>query len=45
MLGPVAVERRGGAGEVAEPVACLCGPAADSVSGSSFSMDGGWTAH
>ena len=45
MLEPVAVKRLVEADEVAELVAFLCGPAADSVSGSSFSMDGGWTAH
>jgi 3-hydroxybutyrate dehydrogenase len=45
MLEPVAVKRLVEAEEVAELVAFLCGPAADSVSGSSFSMDGGWTAH
>ena len=30
--------------EVAEMVAFLCGPGTDSVTGSSFLMDGGWTA-
>ena len=45
MLEPVAVKRLVEADEVAELVAFLCGTAADSVSGSSFSMDGGWTAH
>lgn len=30
--------------EVAELVAFLCGPGTDSVTGSSFLMDGGWTA-
>lgn len=30
--------------EVAEIVAFLCGPGTDSISGSSFVMDGGWTA-
>jgi 3-hydroxybutyrate dehydrogenase len=30
--------------EVAELVAFLCGPGTDSITGSSFTMDGGWTA-
>ena len=30
--------------EVAGLVAFLCGPGTDSVTGSSFMMDGGWTA-
>ena len=30
--------------EVADMVAFLCGPGTDSVTGSSFLMDGGWTA-
>ena len=30
--------------EVADLVAFLCGPGTDSVTGSSFLMDGGWTA-
>lgn len=45
MLEPVAVKRMVEAGEVAELVAFLCGTSAASVSGSSFAMDGGWTAH
>ena len=31
--------------EVADLVCWLCGPATTSVTGSSFPMDGGWTAH
>lgn len=31
--------------EVADMVAFLCGPAAASITGSSFLLDGGWTAH
>lgn len=31
--------------EVADLALWLCGPAADSVTGSSFPMDGGWAAH
>lgn len=31
--------------EVAELAAWLCGPATTSVTGSSFTVDGGWTAH
>jgi 3-hydroxybutyrate dehydrogenase len=30
--------------EVADLVAFLCGPGTDSITGSSFTMDGGWTA-
>jgi 3-hydroxybutyrate dehydrogenase len=30
--------------EVADVVAFLCGPGTDSITGSSFTMDGGWTA-
>ena len=45
MLAPVAVKRLIEPSEVADLVAFLCGPSAASVSGSSFTMDGGWTAH
>ena len=45
MLGPVAVKRLIEPSEVADLVAFLCGPSAASISGSSFTMDGGWTAH
>jgi 3-hydroxybutyrate dehydrogenase len=45
MLTPVAVKRLIEPEEVADLVAFLCGPSAASVSGSSFTMDGGWTAH
>jgi 3-hydroxybutyrate dehydrogenase len=45
MLAPVALKRLVEPAEVAELVAYLCGPAATSVTGSSFTLDGGWTAH
>ncbi len=45
MLAPVAVKRLIEPEEVADLVAFLCGTAAASVSGTSFAMDGGWTAH
>jgi 3-hydroxybutyrate dehydrogenase len=44
MLSPVAVKRLVEPAEVAALALFLCGPAAASVTGSSFSMDGGWTA-
>lgn len=45
MLEPVAVKRLVEPDEVAALVLFLCGPASASVNGTSFSMDGGWTAH
>jgi len=45
MMAPVAVKRLVEPEEVADLVAFLCGPSGASVTGSSFSMDGGWTAH
>jgi 3-hydroxybutyrate dehydrogenase len=45
MLEPVAVKRLIEPDEVAELVALLCGPASASITGSSFVLDGGWTAH
>jgi len=45
MLSPVAVKRLVEPDEVAALVLFLCGPASASVNGTSFSMDGGWTAH
>ena len=43
MLAPAAVKRLIEPGEVAEAVAYLCSPAAASMTGSSFVMDGGWS--
>ncbi|MGH3785139.1 MAG: 3-hydroxybutyrate dehydrogenase [Pseudonocardiaceae bacterium] len=45
MLTPVAVKRLIEPQEVAEVAAVLYGPASSSITGSSLSMDGGWTAH
>ena len=45
MLTPVAVKRLVEPAEVADLVAFLCGPSSASISGASFTMDGGWTAH
>jgi len=45
MLEPVAVKRLVEPGEVAGLVGFLCGPGTDSITGSAFTIDGGWTAH
>lgn len=45
MLAPVAVKRLVEPAEVADLVAFLCGPSSASVTGASYAMDGGWTAH
>ncbi|EWT01898.1 3-hydroxybutyrate dehydrogenase [Intrasporangium oryzae NRRL B-24470] len=45
MLSPVAVKRLVEPEEVAALALFLCGPASASVNGTSFAMDGGWTAH
>lgn len=44
LLARTAVKRLVEPAEVAEMVAFLCGPASSSVTGSSFMLDGGWTA-
>ncbi len=44
MLAPVAAKRLVEPDEVATMVAFLCGPGTDSITGSSFTIDGGWTA-
>jgi 3-hydroxybutyrate dehydrogenase len=44
LLARTALKRLVEPAEVAETVAFLCGPAAASVTGSSFVIDGGWTA-
>jgi 3-hydroxybutyrate dehydrogenase len=44
MLAPVAVKRLVEPDEVAELAAVLYGPASSSITGSSLSVDGGWTA-
>jgi 3-hydroxybutyrate dehydrogenase len=45
MLAPAAVKRLIEPAEVADLVLFLCGPSSASITGASFSMDGGWTAH
>ncbi|MDQ2847771.1 MAG: 3-hydroxybutyrate dehydrogenase [Actinomycetota bacterium] len=45
MLAPAAVKRLLEPAEVADMVAFLIGPSSASITGSSFSMDGGWSAH
>lgn len=45
MLTPVAVKRLIEPDEVASMAAFLCGLGTDSITGSSFVVDGGWTAH
>ncbi|MFV0459175.1 MAG: 3-hydroxybutyrate dehydrogenase [Actinomycetales bacterium] len=45
MLTPVAVKRLIEPDEVAQLAAYLCGPGSASITGSSFAVDGGWTAH
>ncbi|WP_151772568.1 3-hydroxybutyrate dehydrogenase [Streptomyces abyssomicinicus] len=45
LLRDTAVKRLIEPAEVAETVAFLCGPAAATITGSSYVMDGGWTAH
>jgi 3-hydroxybutyrate dehydrogenase len=45
MLSPVALKRLVEPDEVAALALFLCGPASASVTGTSFLMDGGWTAH
>jgi 3-hydroxybutyrate dehydrogenase len=44
LLGRTPIKRLVEPAEVAELVCFLCGPGTDSVTGSSFLMDGGWTA-
>ncbi len=44
MLAPVAAKRLVEPDEVAAMVAFLCGPGTDSITGSAFTIDGGWTA-
>jgi 3-hydroxybutyrate dehydrogenase len=45
MLTPTAIKRLIEPSEVADLVAWLCGPSASSITGASYTMDGGWTAH
>ncbi|HEX4977122.1 MAG TPA: SDR family oxidoreductase [Nocardioides sp.] len=44
MLHRTPVKRLVDPDEVAEVVAFLCGPGTDSITGTSYLMDGGWTA-
>jgi len=45
LLEAVAVKRLIEPAEVAELVAFLCGPSSGAITGASFPIDGGWTAH
>ncbi|MDH2426306.1 3-hydroxybutyrate dehydrogenase [Sphaerisporangium sp. TRM90804] len=45
MLAPAAIRRLIEPAEVAEAVAFLCSPHASMITGSSLTIDGGWTAH
>ncbi len=45
MLAPAAIKRLIEPEEVADLVLFLCGPSSASITGASFAMDGGWTAH
>ena len=45
MLAPAAIKRFVEPGEVAELVAYLCSPHASMMTGSSITLDGGWSVH